>query len=94
LARITPGQSGYEAVKTIMKIRRSAQAKNKARQAPDPARCGIPQKLSVAPKAPVLGLSPRQVKGLRDGAKRVFDTAPDLDDLVDMVARLKTTTAA
>jgi len=49
-----------------------------------------PQEVSVATKEPVVVISKRQLdKMVPGGAKRFFDTAPDMDDLADLVAQLK-----
>lgn len=49
-----------------------------------------PQEVSVATKEPVVVISRKELEKLAPGGvKKFFATAPDLDDLADLVAQLK-----
>ena len=67
-----------------------SEAKNKFSQVVEQALKEGPQEVSVATKEPVVIISRKQLdKLVPGGAKRFFDTAPDLDELADLVAQLK-----
>lgn len=67
-----------------------SEAKNKFSQVVEMALREGPQEVSVATKEPVVIISRRELDKLAPGGvKRFFQTAPDLDDLADLVAQLK-----
>jgi len=67
-----------------------SEAKNKFSQVVEQALRDGPQEVSVATKEPVVVISRKQLdKLVPGGVTRFFATAPDLDDLADMVAQLK-----
>ena len=66
------------------------EAKNKFSQVVESALREGPQQVSVATKEPVIVISRKELDKLAPGGvSRFFDSAPDLDDLADMVAQLK-----
>ena len=67
-----------------------SEAKNKFSQVVEQALREGPQEVSVATKEPVVVISRKELdKLVPGGVKRFFDTAPDLDDLADLVSQLK-----
>jgi prevent-host-death family protein len=67
-----------------------SEAKNKFSEVVDRALREGPQEVSVATKEPVVVISRKELDKLAPGGvKRFFATAPDLDDLADLVAQLK-----
>jgi prevent-host-death family protein len=73
-----------------MKTWTLSEAKNKFSQVVELALCDGPQEVSVATKDPVIIISKKELDKLAPGGvKRFFDTAPDLDDLADLVAQIK-----
>ncbi len=67
-----------------------SEAKNKFSEVVDLALRQGPQEVSVATKEPVVVISRKELDKLAPGGvKRFFATAPDLDDLADLVAQLK-----
>jgi prevent-host-death family protein len=73
-----------------MKTWTLSEAKNKFSQVVEMALREGPQQVSVATKEPVVVISRRELDRLAPGGvKQFFDTAPDLDDLADLVAQLK-----
>ncbi len=73
-----------------MKIWTLSEAKQKFSQVVEQALHEGPQEVCVATKKAVVVISRRELdKLVPGGVKRFFDTAPDLDDLADLVAQLK-----
>lgn len=67
-----------------------SEAKSKFSEVVDRALREGPQEVSVATKEPVVIISRKELDKLTPGGvKALFDTAPDLDELADMVAQLK-----
>jgi len=67
-----------------------SEAKNKFSQVVEQALREGPQEVSVATKEPVVVISRRQLdKLVPGGVTRLFDTAPELDELADLVSQLK-----
>ncbi len=67
-----------------------SEAKNKLSQVVEQALQEGPQEISVATKKAVVIISRKELdKLLAGGVKRFFDTAPELDNLADMVAQLR-----
>lgn len=67
-----------------------SEAKNKFSEVVDLALRQGPQEVTVATKEPVVVISRKELDKLAPGGvKRFFATAPDLDDLADLVRQLK-----
>lgn len=67
-----------------------SEAKNKFSEVVERALREGPQEVSVATKEPVIVISRKELEKLTPGGvKAFFETAPDLDELADMVAQLK-----
>ena len=73
-----------------MKTWTLSEAKNKFSEVVDRALHDGPQEVSVATKEPVVIISRKQLDKLTPGGvKKFFATAPDLDELADLVSQLK-----
>jgi len=73
-----------------MKTWTLSEAKNKFSEVVELALREGPQEVTVATKEPVVIISRKELDKLAPGGvKEFFATAPDLDDLADMVAQLK-----
>ncbi len=67
-----------------------SEAKNKLSEVVERALHEGPQEITVATKEPVVIISRRELDKLTPGGvAKFFATAPNLDDLADMVAQLK-----
>ncbi len=73
-----------------MKTWTLSEAKNKLSEVVERALREGPQEVSVATKEPVVIISRKELdRMVPGGVKRFFETAPDLDELADMVAQLR-----
>jgi antitoxin Phd len=73
-----------------MKTWTLSEAKNKFSEVVDRAINEGPQEVSVATKEPVVVISRKELDKLAPGGvKEFFESAPDMEDLADMVAQLK-----